>query len=269
MKKEESKEKSNEELYFSIVKQGGYIKLDKVALKLTAFNIEKTINAISTNEIKKSKNGFVDLYGKIVALVDQKVIDKDTMFLLIEKSVFESFLKHCEKYFKLGRIKVEQLDLEAFHLIGTTQIIGDFRFSQPIGYITLLSNERKIALQSLLQIPAQMYDVIRLENNISVQGIDFTNQMFLETNWEDLAVSYTKGCYLGQEVLARVHNLGKPARRLVRVISDKELDHNITRYGEQLGKITTKGYSFRLKKHLAFAIINGYEQKTVDDGEII
>lgn len=39
-----------------------------------------------------------------------------------------------------------------------------------------------------------------------------------ETGLEDLAVSYTKGCYLGQEVVARIHYRGKAnraARRLV------------------------------------------------------
>jgi folate-binding protein YgfZ len=36
-----------------------------------------------------------------------------------------------------------------------------------------------------------------------------------EVGWIDTAVHLTKGCYRGQETVARVHNLGHPPRRLV------------------------------------------------------
>jgi hypothetical protein len=38
-----------------------------------------------------------------------------------------------------------------------------------------------------------------------------------EVGWIETAVHLNKGCYRGQETVARVHNLGKPPRRLVRV----------------------------------------------------
>jgi folate-binding protein YgfZ len=38
-----------------------------------------------------------------------------------------------------------------------------------------------------------------------------------EGGLEEVAVSYTKGCYLGQEVMSRLKNLGQVRRRLVRV----------------------------------------------------
>jgi folate-binding protein YgfZ len=36
-----------------------------------------------------------------------------------------------------------------------------------------------------------------------------------EVGWIGSAVHLNKGCYRGQETVARVHNLGKPPRRLV------------------------------------------------------
>ena len=36
-----------------------------------------------------------------------------------------------------------------------------------------------------------------------------------EVGWIDAAVRLDKGCYRGQETVARVHNLGHPPRRLV------------------------------------------------------
>ncbi len=42
---------------------------------------------------------------------------------------------------------------------------------------------------------------------------DLPNEGGLETE----AISYTKGCYLGQEVMARLKNMGQVRRRLLRV----------------------------------------------------
>jgi len=41
-----------------------------------------------------------------------------------------------------------------------------------------------------------------------------------EIGWLDTAVHLDKGCYRGQETVARVHNLGRPPRRLVRLHLD-------------------------------------------------
>jgi folate-binding protein YgfZ len=38
-----------------------------------------------------------------------------------------------------------------------------------------------------------------------------------EAGLEEMAISYTKGCYLGQEVMARLTSMGQVRRRLMRV----------------------------------------------------
>ena len=45
-----------------------------------------------------------------------------------------------------------------------------------------------------------------------------------ELPWLDSAVHLHKGCYRGQETVARVHNLGRPPRRLVRLHLDGSVD---------------------------------------------
>jgi folate-binding protein YgfZ len=45
-----------------------------------------------------------------------------------------------------------------------------------------------------------------------------------EVNWIGLAVHLQKGCYRGQETVARVYNLGHPPRRLVRLHLDGSAD---------------------------------------------
>jgi folate-binding protein YgfZ len=46
-----------------------------------------------------------------------------------------------------------------------------------------------------------------------------------EVGWVGPAVSLDKGCYRGQETVARVHTLGRPPRRLVRLHLDGSADH--------------------------------------------
>jgi folate-binding protein YgfZ len=49
-----------------------------------------------------------------------------------------------------------------------------------------------------------------------------------EVGWIDKAVHLDKGCYRGQETVARVHNLGKPPRMLVRLHLDGSADRPST-----------------------------------------
>ena len=53
---------------------------------------------------------------------------------------------------------------------------------------------------------------------------DLPNEGGLETD----AISYTKGCYLGQEVMARLKNLGQVRRRLLRVRGPGEPPERLT-----------------------------------------
>ena len=56
----------------------------------------------------------------------------------------------------------------------------------------------------------------RIEAGTPIFHIDFgTDSLPAETAVMDEAVSFTKGCYVGQEIVARMHNLGHPKRLLV------------------------------------------------------
>ncbi len=54
-----------------------------------------------------------------------------------------------------------------------------------------------------------------------------------EAGWIDLAVHLDKGCYRGQETVARVQNLGRPPRRLVFLHLDGSVDQ-LPKHGEPI-----------------------------------
>lgn len=60
------------------------------------------------------------------------------------------------------------------------------------------------------------YNTARIEAGYPLYHIDFgSDSLPAETSLLDQAVSFTKGCYLGQEIVARMQHLGHPKRVLV------------------------------------------------------
>lgn len=65
------------------------------------------------------------------------------------------------------------------------------------------------------RIDRETFEALRIEAGLPLYGIDVTeHNLVQETGWEGRAVSYTKGCYVGQEVVIRVHHRGHPNRYL-------------------------------------------------------
>jgi folate-binding protein YgfZ len=60
------------------------------------------------------------------------------------------------------------------------------------------------------------YEAMRVEHRRARLGVDTDHKTLpAEVDWIAPAVHLEKGCYRGQETIARVHNLGRPPRRLV------------------------------------------------------
>jgi len=60
------------------------------------------------------------------------------------------------------------------------------------------------------------YEALRVERREPRLGLDTDHRTIPhEVGWLSSAVHLDKGCYRGQETVARVHNLGRPPRRLV------------------------------------------------------
>jgi folate-binding protein YgfZ len=61
-----------------------------------------------------------------------------------------------------------------------------------------------------------VFNTARIEAGRPLFGIDFDDTVLpAETGQLERAVSFTKGCYLGQEIVARMHARGQVARRIV------------------------------------------------------
>jgi len=68
--------------------------------------------------------------------------------------------------------------------------------------------------QGLVAVATETVETVRVERGAPRFGADFGPESFPQETGLDDAVSYTKGCYLGQEVVARIHYRGGVQRRL-------------------------------------------------------
>jgi folate-binding protein YgfZ len=69
------------------------------------------------------------------------------------------------------------------------------------------------------------YEALRIAAHVPRLGLETDHRTIPnEVGWLESAVHLEKGCYRGQETVARVHNLGKPPRRLTFLHLDGSVD---------------------------------------------
>lgn len=102
-------------------------------------------------------------------------------------------------------------------------------------------------------------NILRIEAGLPRYGIDMDETTVVtEANLDD-AVSYTKGCYIGQEIIARIKYRGHVAKKLVGVIFDRavKLENDVkirSLDDKEIGRIT----SATLSPHFGCTIGLGY-----------
>jgi folate-binding protein YgfZ len=102
--------------------------------------------------------------------------------------------------------------------------------------------------------------VARLEAGTPVSGIDITGENLpQEIDRDARAISFTKGCYIGQETVARIDALGHVNKllRLVKFAGSTlpEAGTELTAEGKAVGRVTSAIYSPKLNCPLALAFV--------------
>lgn len=96
-------------------------------------------------------------------------------------------------------------------------------FDVPACLLTMPVAQRDEVRQILTQAGARMADddefqALRIAAGFPIYGIDITEEnLAQEVGRTELAISFTKGCYLGQEPIARIDAMGHVNRQLCRI----------------------------------------------------
>lgn len=103
-------------------------------------------------------------------------------------------------------------------------------------------------------------EVLRVEAGLPRFGVDMDeSNVVLETGLDE-AISYTKGCYVGQEIIARIHWRGHVAKRLTGLsFEDAATTERGAKVrstdGKEIGRVTSAAFSPQLNKGIALAYV--------------
>lgn len=108
-----------------------------------------------------------------------------------------------------------------------------------------------------------VWNALRIEAGRPVYGVDISEEnLAQEVGRTKTAISFTKGCYLGQEPIARIDAMGHVNRELRSLrVADEPIPPAGSRvfadaaHSSQVGTITSSAYSFSTNSPVAMAVI--------------
>lgn len=157
-------------------------------------------------------------------------------------------LAHCEVEVDGKSIRIRRVDLgTASFFIEVPRVDGPWLAG-------------KLHAAGARQCLVEALDALRIEQGFPLYGRDLTEKNLpQELARDELAISFVKGCYLGQETVARIDALGHVNRLLVGVQFDgQEVPADGTELlleGQVVGAVTSATYSPRLERPLALAYV--------------
>ncbi len=114
-----------------------------------------------------------------------------------------------------------------------------------------------------LTVEADVIETLRLEHAIPRWDAELTTATLPPEAGPQMlkAISYTKGCYVGQETIARLKSVGHVNRSLVFLKSDSAAfpatGAKLVHDGKEIGAVTSSGYSPHFEKGISL----GYAQR--------
>ncbi len=285
--------------YLAVRENGaGIIEFENRGLiEVSGSEAEMFLGGLITNDVKTLQENswmnaaFPNAQGRLLAVV--KVWKKDGKFYFdTEDKTYETVLKNLERFTLAGDFKVQDLSesFVCFSIQGKN--LPEFEFELPdenqlnetefngekliilnnadIGekgfyfYIKQNSAENfktKMHELGVKSVSDQAFEVLRIESGLPIYGVDMDDSTVVpEINLHEL-ISYNKGCYIGQEVIARIHFRGHIAKQLTGLIFEEagakvEIGDEIKSEDDKnAGKITSVAYSPKLEKQIALGFV--------------
>ena len=214
---------------------------NKVLIKCTGEDAENFLNTQFTNDIKNLDNkqiilsGYCNPKGRLISIFYIFQIDKD-YYLYTTLDSKELLLKKLNMYKMMSKVEFTVLDEV---LVGITNVKEHSKFNEltkdskkvnKVGNtIVFRPSENQIIISSNIKDFENIID----ENEINILGykswdyldiknlVPFLNESNIESFTPQMVsldlldgVSFTKGCYPGQEIVARTHYLGEAKKSL-------------------------------------------------------
>ena len=165
-------------------------------------------------------------------------------------------------------ISVAELDRPYRNLTSGLTIVRDDRFGVPgfdlyTRHAEGASLREQLAKAGAVSANEDTLEALRIEAGRPRFGLDMnTDTIPLEAGIEERAISFTKGCYVGQEVIVRVMHRGhgRVARRLVQLVltggAVPSRGDAVFGGGRQIGEVTSAAQSPKSGAPIAMAYVH-------------
>jgi folate-binding protein YgfZ len=246
--------------------------------KIVAYVLIERLSAAQRGEIF-----FIDagpgMGEKVVKHLDRHLISEQVELLDRSQEIAELHLAGPQSRQILSdvllSVPVDLRPLMSTQLIGVANLMCRVRRYDRLGlpgYDLLVAREQSAALrQNLLSAGAgqagpETYRTLRIEAGTPVYGLDIDEtNLPQEVARIDRTVSFTKGCYIGQETVARIRTYGHVNRSLVGLTQIEsgslERGQKLFREGQEVGQITSAAQSPRVAAAIALAYVRRGSQE--------
>ncbi|MDQ3749029.1 MAG: hypothetical protein M3367_08470 [Acidobacteriota bacterium] len=252
----------------------GFYERKRGLIEISGKEAVQFLNGLITNDAAKLKENqqmlaaFPNAQGRLLAVV--RVLRLGDKFLFeTEAETYEKVLKNLQRFTFAGDFFVEDLS-DNFRYFETTdsesQITNpDFiEFQNNFGinvFVPKASAENflsELKNKNAIEISDELYEILRIENGTPLYGIDADETTIVPELGIENLINYNKGCYIGQEIIARIHFRGHIAKQLTGLILENEAQTNDelkSLDGKNAGKITSVTFSPKLGKYIALAFV--------------
>jgi folate-binding protein YgfZ len=211
-------------------------------IRITGRDRVRFLHGMCTNDIKNLAPGqgcraaVVNRQGKMVAEI-AVLVEPDALLAIVERSNLKPTIDHLQKFIVADDVTMAESDLDVVGIDETPPPLGLATAPDPAlgGRITATPQS------SAAPIREADYEGRRIESGFPRWGVDMGPDVLpMEAGLEPIAISYTKGCYIGQEVIQRVKTYSEPPTMLVQLeIAGVQRGEKILSGGEEIGHVTS------------------------------
>ncbi|QIW10302.1 amino acid transporter [Francisella sp. LA112445] len=186
-------------------------------LEVKGVDTKKFLQGLTTADLNilSDKNSilltaFANLKGRIISLCFVKYIAEDRLLLSVEEGVAEGLLVWLKKYGMFSKVTFSINDNYSL-------------FFTKDGFLNhdILEKDSLVSNSSFEQV--QRENIFNKLAAINAQNFEQFLPAELELDNVENVVCYTKGCYMGQEVIARMHYKAKLKKELAIVKSQSDI----------------------------------------------
>jgi folate-binding protein YgfZ len=204
-------------------------------------------------------------HGRMVGYLEV-LATEDALLAHMEPELAATFPDEIRRYVFATQVEIEDVTdayalilaagddvAELAHVVPDAKIQPTHALGSPAAYLWISDNDEEEAIANLKQAGAreateEEIETIRIRHGAPRWGKDMDTKTFpQEAGIDSYAVHFEKGCYVGQEAMAKIHFRGKVNRRLAILEGGNMAEGTeVTKDGTTVGTVTSSAPGFAL-----------------------